>query len=74
VFSDTHVLANELAVEISDEKFGNYWQLGVPFKLSETPGTLRTPAPDLGEQTEELLSGIGYNDDQILMLRQKGII
>ncbi len=74
VFSDKHVLENELAVEINDEKFGKHWQLGFPFKLSDTPATYRSPAPDLGEQTESILSRLGYNSNQIAALYQQGII
>jgi crotonobetainyl-CoA:carnitine CoA-transferase CaiB-like acyl-CoA transferase len=74
VFSDRHVLENELAVEVNNDKFGKHWQLGVPFKLSDTPGTIRTPAPDLGEHTDILLKRLGYNDDKIKKLRNAGVI
>lgn len=74
VFSDKHVLENDLAVEIDDKKFGKHWQLGIPFKLSETPGIYRTPAPDLGEHTESILLELGYSSDQIDKLYQEGII
>ena len=46
-----------------------------PFpKLSGTPGTVRTPAPMQGENTDEVLAEIGLTADQIAILRDKGIV
>jgi len=42
--------------------------------LSETPGAIRTPAPKLGEHTDEVLEGIGYSRDEISRLKEKRII
>ena len=38
---------------------------GVPWKLSETPSAISTPAPRLGEHTQELLKDWGFTDDEI---------
>tara|TARA_Y100000589_G_C27063183_1_gene592176 strand:- start:340 stop:531 length:192 start_codon:yes stop_codon:yes gene_type:complete len=46
-----------------------------PFpKLSGTPGTVRTPAPMQGENTDEILAEIGLAAVQIATLRDKGIL
>ncbi len=45
-----------------------------PFRLSATPGTIRTRAPLLGEHTDEILGAIGYAADQIADLRAREII
>ena len=46
---------------------------GNPIKLSRTPGETFTAAPDLGEDTDAVLSEIlGYDGDRIAGLRQKG--
>jgi benzylsuccinate CoA-transferase BbsE subunit len=42
--------------------------------MSETPWQLRRPAPLLGEHTEEILQELGYTQDDILILRQTGVI
>ena len=47
---------------------------GVIPKLSASPGALRSPAPRLGEHTEEILAGLGYSSDDISGLREKRII
>lgn len=48
---------------------------GAPFKLSETPWTLRRPSPRLGEHTEEVLvDQLGYTNDEVLRLRERGVI
>jgi formyl-CoA transferase len=47
---------------------------GVIPKLSATPGAIRSPAPKLGEHTEQILGSIGFGRDDISRLREKKII
>jgi len=47
---------------------------GIIPKLSETPGAIRTPAPKLGEHTEEVLGDLGYSRSEIEAFREKKII
>ena len=47
---------------------------GVVPKLSVTPGTLRSPAPHLGEDTDRVLAQIGVTPAQIAELRRRGIV
>jgi crotonobetainyl-CoA:carnitine CoA-transferase CaiB-like acyl-CoA transferase len=49
--------------------------LGVPVKLSRTPGDAnRGPGPALGEHTDEVLRAAGYDDEQIAALKQSGAV
>jgi formyl-CoA transferase len=47
---------------------------GVIPKLSDTPGSIRTTAPRLGEDTETVLKRFGYSDEQITALRTEKVI
>jgi crotonobetainyl-CoA:carnitine CoA-transferase CaiB-like acyl-CoA transferase len=43
-------------------------------RLSETPGSVRLPAPEHGQHTEEILLELGYDWDRIAALREAGVI
>jgi crotonobetainyl-CoA:carnitine CoA-transferase CaiB-like acyl-CoA transferase len=45
-----------------------------PIELSETPGTYRRPAPQLGEHTDAILQSLGYGADEIAELRREKVI
>ena len=48
--------------------------LGVPVKLSRTPGAPAGPGPALGEHTHDVLTGLGYSDDDIAALTDSGAV
>ena len=48
--------------------------LGVPVKLSETPGSLRTAPAAFGENTDRILEELGYSESEIKELREKGVV
>jgi crotonobetainyl-CoA:carnitine CoA-transferase CaiB-like acyl-CoA transferase len=48
--------------------------LGVPVKLSDTPGAVGRPAPLLGEHTEAIVAELGYDESERRALRANGII
>ncbi len=54
VFTDPHMLSREMVVETEHDVTGRFRTLGVPVKLSETPGSVRRPAPRLGEHTGQV--------------------
>jgi crotonobetainyl-CoA:carnitine CoA-transferase CaiB-like acyl-CoA transferase len=56
VFVDPQAVAREMVANIDHPAAGPMRTLGIPVKLSETPGALRRPAPLLGEHTEEVLA------------------
>ena len=48
---------------------------GIPIKLSETPGQIDAPAPNLGEHTSEVLTGLlGIEAEEVNQLKQNGIV
>ena len=46
---------------------------GVIPKLSRTPGSIKTLAPDIGENTDEILRGLGLNEVQVTSLKERGV-
>jgi crotonobetainyl-CoA:carnitine CoA-transferase CaiB-like acyl-CoA transferase len=48
--------------------------VGTPVELSATPGTIRRPAPRLGEHTNEILRGLGYSPTEIASLHASGAV
>jgi len=74
VFQDPQVLSNRMLVKQDHPLAGPRRLLGVPIKLGETPGEIRTPAPALGQHTQELLAALGYPAPLLTQLRQDGVI
>ncbi len=70
VLQHPHTLHRHMVVEFDGGQRG----LGVPVKLSRTPGAARTPAPALGEHTREVLESLRYTPEQIEMLLAQGIV
>jgi formyl-CoA transferase len=48
--------------------------LGIPFKLSDTPATVRRPPPTLGEHTDEILGELGLDAAAIAKLRAEKVV
>jgi alpha-methylacyl-CoA racemase len=66
------VRAREMVVRIDQPGTGGVSLLGVPVKLSRTPGAPAGPGPALGEHTREVLAATGYSDDEIGSLMESG--
>ena len=74
VYADPHVQSRDMAVELQHPKAGGIRNIGVAVKLSDTPGSVRTPAPLLGQHTDDVLAEFGYADADIAALRQSGAL
>jgi crotonobetainyl-CoA:carnitine CoA-transferase CaiB-like acyl-CoA transferase len=69
------VAAREMIVEREHPVAGKVKMVGVPVKLSETPGAVREPAPLLGQHTDEVLREVlGLDADAIAALRGAGAL
>lgn len=68
------VHARDLIQEVEHPVIGTMKMLGIPLKLSETPGSVRKAPPLLGENTEEVLGNLGYCKEEIAGLKNKGVI
>ncbi|MGB3549336.1 MAG: CaiB/BaiF CoA-transferase family protein [Candidatus Binatus sp.] len=72
--SDPQVLAREMIVEVEGPGGQKIKQVGVSLKFSDTPGSIRSLAPQLGQHTDELLGALGYAKDEIDRWREAGAI
>ena len=74
VYSDPQVLHRNMLVDIDDPELGVLKNIGIPVKLSKTPGRIRRRAPDLGEHSREILLNAGYEEDDVERLTKQDIV
>jgi formyl-CoA transferase len=66
ILEDPHVIERELLADYPDADMEAFPMHHVVPRLSETPGSIRTPAPRLGEHNRELLAEFNVNYDELL--------
>ena len=75
VVDHAQVRARGALVESTHPVAGSIRMTGPPVRMSDTPGTVRTPAPLLGEHTEEILRDrLGITSEEVSRLKNAGII
>ena len=74
VFADPQLIERAMVVAIDHPVAGAIRQLGVPIKMSGTPGAVRTPPPALGQHTEAILGELGMSGPEIARLRADGAV
>ena len=75
LLNDEQVALNRFMVEYDHPVLGNLVEPGFPVDFTETPGSIRSPAPQAGQHTEELLVDLlGYTWDDIRELYEQGVI
>jgi formyl-CoA transferase len=73
IASDPHYKARENIQTIQMHDGSKLDVPGIIPKLSRTPGSIKSLAPDIGENTDEILKGIGLSDAQVASLKERGI-
>ena len=74
VYDDPQVIAREMKVDLEDPDLGTLHNIGIPVKLSATPGRIRRRAPMLGEHSWEILTESGFAEQEIEDLFDSGVV
>ncbi|MFC1920525.1 CaiB/BaiF CoA transferase family protein [Chloroflexota bacterium] len=74
VITDPQVLANDYIIDYDHPALGKVKLLNFPVQFSETPACVKSPAPEHGQHTEEVLLENGYSWEEITELKNEEII
>jgi crotonobetainyl-CoA:carnitine CoA-transferase CaiB-like acyl-CoA transferase len=71
---DPQIAANKMVVAMDHPRAGELKMLGTPMRLHGTPPSLRLPPPNLGEQSCDIATELGYSPEEIQQLVASGVI
>ncbi len=74
IAQDPHYLDREMILDAALADGTPIKVPGIVPKLSATPGEIRSPAPSLGEHTEKVLGGLGFDEATLADWRARGVI
>jgi crotonobetainyl-CoA:carnitine CoA-transferase CaiB-like acyl-CoA transferase len=74
LLSDPHFKARSYWKEIDHPVAGRLTYPGAPFRMGEEGWQIRRPAPLLGQHNEEIYRELGYGKEDLIHLRQSGVI
>jgi crotonobetainyl-CoA:carnitine CoA-transferase CaiB-like acyl-CoA transferase len=74
LMNDRHVHARGLLADYPDEDMGSFPMHAIPVRLSGTPGSIRTPAPRLGQHSRDILSEVGLSQHDIDAALASGLV
>lgn len=71
---DPQVVANDYITEVDHPDLGRVKLANHPVSYSQTPHSIRSVAPELGQHTEEVILELGYTWEDIARLQDRGVI
>lgn len=74
IVTDPQFQALGSILQIDDEQLGPLRMQNVPFRLSDTPGSVRSTGPTLGQHTAEVLAEYGVDESRLGQLREAGVL
>lgn len=74
VLKERQLNERQAFAEIEHPMTGKLTYPGAPFKMMETPWQIKSPAPLLGQHNEEAYGKLGYTKDNLVKLKEQGII
>ena len=63
-----------MAAQVRSEKRGKFSLVSSPINMEGLSRAIRSPTPEAGQHTEEILSSVGYSAEDIRKLRTNGVI
>ena len=74
VYENEQIVHLNMAVPVKHPALGELRLQAPPSTLSRTPASVRTPAPDVGEHTDEVLGELGFSADDVARLRRDKVV
>ena len=74
VISDPQARANDFFVPLKHPVHGEVEIVANPAKLSMASAKVRKPAPEVGQDTEEILGEVGYTPEEINEFKEQQVI
>ena len=74
LLADPHLKERDYFVEVDHPVTGKLQHPGLPFKMAASPGQINRPAPLLGQHNDEVYEGLGYTREDLVRLRERGVI
>src|SRR5580692_4937842 len=72
ILEDPQIHAREMVTELTHPEYGPLRVLGIPIKLSGTPGVVENAPPTFGEHNREVLALLGYAERDVVRFEQEG--
>ena len=74
VLEDPQIHARHMVIELTHPDYGPLRLLGIPIKLSDTPGIVENAPPKFGEHNREVLRILGFEEEEIARFAESGVI
>jgi len=74
ILEDPHIRAREMVTELIHAEYGPLKVLGIPFKLSDTPGTVENAPPKFGEHNRAVLKKLGFSESEVAGFENSGTV
>ena len=74
ILEDPHIHAREMIAELTHPQYGPLRVLGIPIRLSDTPGIVENAPPMFGEHNREVLQKLGFTEKEVADLESSGVL
>jgi crotonobetainyl-CoA:carnitine CoA-transferase CaiB-like acyl-CoA transferase len=71
---DPHLRERKTFLDVQDKNGKTTTTLGIPIKLSETPGSIHRDPDEFGQSTERVLKEFGYTQEEVQVFKANDVI